>query len=117
VIALTERDELRERQDALRAEHKDSERRIARLTTVLETDKGAGVASIVATPRVLEQRKAALRFLGCGSLRGFGRQAIVNWYRAMDGDGRTMLRELARRPSGGTEMSADPAVAESSRLD
>ena len=60
VIALTERDELRERQDALRLEHKDVERRIARLTSVLETDEGAGVASLVAKLRVLEQRKLAI---------------------------------------------------------
>ena len=37
VIALTERDDLRERQDALRKEAKDVDRRIARLTAVLET--------------------------------------------------------------------------------
>jgi hypothetical protein len=33
-----ERDELRERQDALRTEYRDVERRIARLTSVLETE-------------------------------------------------------------------------------
>ncbi len=60
VIALTERDELRERQDALRLEAKDVERRVARLTAVLETDDGAGVASVVAKLRVLEQRQASI---------------------------------------------------------
>ena len=36
------------------------ERRIARLTAVLETDDGAGVASIVAKLRQLEQRQASI---------------------------------------------------------
>jgi DNA invertase Pin-like site-specific DNA recombinase len=60
VIALTERDDLRERQNQLRAESQDVTRRIARLTAVLETD-GAGVASIVAKLRALEQRQVAIR--------------------------------------------------------
>jgi len=60
VLALTERDEIRERQDALRPEAKDVERRIARLTGILETDEGAGLDSIIAKLRVLEQRKAAI---------------------------------------------------------
>ena len=60
LIALTERDELRDRQDLLHAEYKDVERRTARLTAVLETDEGAAVASIVAKLRALEQRKAAI---------------------------------------------------------
>jgi hypothetical protein len=60
VIALTERDELRERQDLLRLEYKDVERRIARLTAVLETDEGASVASLVAKLRQLEQRQTSI---------------------------------------------------------
>ncbi len=59
VVALTERDELRERQDALRTEYIDVERRIARLTSVLEAE-GANIPSVVAKLRVLEQRKAAI---------------------------------------------------------
>jgi hypothetical protein len=59
VIALTERDEVRERQDQLRAEGKDVEGRITRLMRVLETD-GSGVVSIVAKLRALEQRKTAI---------------------------------------------------------
>jgi hypothetical protein len=61
VITLTERDDLRERQDLLRAESQDVARRITRLTAVLETDEGAGVASIVAKLRALEQRQVAIR--------------------------------------------------------
>jgi hypothetical protein len=59
VVALSERDELRERQDALRALQQDMERRIARLIDVLAT--GAGdVASVVAKLRDLELRKTAI---------------------------------------------------------
>ena len=58
VITLHERDELRERQDLLRAEYQDVERRIGRLTDVLASDDGAGVAPIVAKLRMLEQRRA-----------------------------------------------------------
>jgi site-specific DNA recombinase len=60
VIALTERDELRERQDLLRAEQKDVERRIARLTAAVETDEGTGLVSLVAKLRQLEQRQASI---------------------------------------------------------
>jgi hypothetical protein len=48
---------LRERQDVLRAEYKDVERRIARLTGVLETDESAGVRAIVDKLRILEDRR------------------------------------------------------------
>jgi hypothetical protein len=60
VIALTERDDLRERQDLLRGESQDVARRIARLTAVLESDDAGPVASIVAKLRALEQRQATI---------------------------------------------------------
>ena len=60
VIALTERDELCERRDALYLEQKDVARRTARLTAVLESDENGDVGSIVARLRALEQRQAAI---------------------------------------------------------
>ena len=60
VIALTERDELRERRDALHVEHKDVERRIARLTAILESNESVEIVSILARLRALEQRQAAI---------------------------------------------------------
>jgi septal ring factor EnvC (AmiA/AmiB activator) len=59
VIMMTERDDQRERQDALEAELKDTERRIDRLTDVVATDAG-DVGSLVAKLRQLEQHRTVL---------------------------------------------------------
>jgi site-specific DNA recombinase len=121
VIALTERDELRERQDLLRAEAKDVERRIARLTAVLETDEGAGVRSIVEKLRALEQRKTTIT----GELEGLQpvprlpRQVVegrlAEWrrlLRASTTQGRAVLQRVIQGRITFTPREDDPLSTE-----
>ena len=58
VVQLTERDDVRDQQDALRRERTDVERRIARLVSAIET--GGDVPSLVAKVRELETRRGAI---------------------------------------------------------
>jgi hypothetical protein len=60
VIALTERDELRERQELLEAEYRDLECRNTRLTAVLETDEGRGLMAAIERLRANASRIAAI---------------------------------------------------------
>ena len=58
VIALTERDDVRDQQDALRRERKEVEKRIARLVAAVET--GGDVPSLVATVQEMEARRTTI---------------------------------------------------------
>ena len=58
VVQLTERDDVRDRQDALQRECKDVERRIARLLSAIET--GGDAPSLVARVRELEARRVGI---------------------------------------------------------
>ena len=58
VVQLTERDEMRDQQDALKHEQKDIEQRLARLVAAIET--GGDAASLVAKVKELEARRVAV---------------------------------------------------------
>jgi len=65
VAQLTERDEMRDQQDALKHEQQDIEQRLARLVAAIET--GGEAASLVAKVKELDARRVAID----GELRGF----------------------------------------------
>ena len=65
VVQLTERDEMRDQQDALKHEQQDIEQRLARLVAAIEI--GGEAASLVAKVKELEARRVAID----GELRGF----------------------------------------------
>ena len=58
VVQLTERDDVRDRQDALQRERKDVDRRIARLVSAIEA--GGDAPSLVAKVRELEGRRGEI---------------------------------------------------------
>ena len=65
VVQLTERDEIRDQQDALKHEQQDIELRLARLVAPIET--GGEAASLVAKVKELDGRRVAID----GELRSF----------------------------------------------
>ena len=58
VVQLTERDEMRDQQDALKHEQQDIEQRLARLVAAIET--GGEAASLVAKVKELDARRVAI---------------------------------------------------------
>ena len=103
VVQLTERDDVREQQDALGRERKDVEKRIARLVAAIET--GGDPPSLVAKVRELETRRAAIvrRLISLSPVPRLAPQVIENrlaeWrrlLRASTTQGRAVLQRVLR---------------------
>jgi hypothetical protein len=103
VIHLSERDDVRELQDKLTRERKDTEKRIARLVAVIET--GGDAASLVAKVRSMEARLTAID----GELRDLRpvprlapaviESRLAEWRRLLRSSttqGRTVLQRILR---------------------